>query len=95
MSEVMTLDEAVAKVKERAQGWCMACQFNAEFAKQHRKPYRHTCHHELAAVREVALAVWSLVNLSMGDMDWVRAEIDRLLPDTRQKTAGGEEEASL
>ena len=31
-----------------------------------------------AAVRDVALAVVYLVNLSMGDMDWVEAEINRV-----------------
>jgi len=70
---MMTLDEAVAKVIEQAQERCKRCQREAEFKRMGKwarfvgsysdtppdKP-NHTCHGDIAAVHNVAVAVSDL-----------------------------------
>jgi len=59
------MDEAIAQAKERAEARCAGCQMDKRlnFGKLQLPPRQrypdHTCHGDLAAVRDVALAAFN------------------------------------
>jgi len=78
------LDEAIAKVKEIAVQRCCACSaerlaaaLKVEIPDQ---SDCHTCHGDLAAVCDVALAAYHAgIGMGVGDEPFTEAEINRLL----------------
>jgi hypothetical protein len=98
---MLTLDKAVAKVIEQAQERCKRCQREAEFKRMGKwarfvgsysdtPPDNpdHTCHATIAAVRDVALAVWYATiqpPSNAWSMSQVPKKIERLLGPATSK----------
>lgn len=96
----MTLEEAIAAAEERARVRCAGCQVDAAVdAKlagtvRHLRMHetQHTCHGDLAAVKDVALAAVQGFAEHVagctghddpeGCLEWWRAEIERLFGET-------------